>query len=947
MAAVPAKEYKLLQAALLVQNVLDKPNALATHLLQPFERILAVGDQSFLKNFLASNDLKNILRLIDIITRLTQNPPKSPDGKAITNLHPLISQLRPERSEDRNCLISLNDAWNEIEGLLTKAPEKTNPEAQELYEILSDEFIRELLVAVDDTGNYRYTSYVDANSVTEVLYVEKEPAFVDEESNVSEVNDTLDQPFSMSTLPRDDQHFVIRQSSRDQRGKNHAENGELPSPELDFPHPPPRTSSISPRQRLSSSAGPSPRRVTNNNQYLAGSLGRHTSHRHTALPSYIESSLPEPGKLRTIHLTRRTSGEPLGITLALAESPSQPSPRRSGSFLSLLSKGKQKEENKEPPRIVIQRILVDSLADREGKLFPGDEIVEFNGMAVNSLDAIRSTMINSMASKVIQLVVKTPGIGQLKSHLLTRTRPEHKVYIRCLFKYDPTIDTLLPNTNLGVAFRSGDVLELVDSQDLNWWQVRRIDAPNSPVGLVPSQTLEERRQAFNQQAFRADTSKKTKKVKSLFRAADSSNLLVRSDLWVYEEVVPWPPSPVHTLLLIGPNGVGRRTLKFLLCTQYSQRFCFPISDTTDPKASLSLFRIRSKEDMESDIRQGTYVEWGTVDGQHYGISFAAIREIIASGRTALVDCQCQSVHLLHQPEFNPHVVFVSAPKFEIAKAMMDKGIQENLTMNKRTDDEIREIVEESKVFAVRNQHLYTHTLVNSDMAEGVEKLCRLVTRLEQQPGWIPAGWAYEMSLPKSFDKNGHGAYHLPGMSVISGSDIPGLPSDSQSVLGRRASSMLSTASPESAFRLARPPSVCSSLQLPELAAKRGGYGARTSENGRLRYEKRGGITRTETPLSPLSSNASPESEVNIRTVPGSTPQEPKVPPKTSAQPTEPTRQVLRAPSTNDSTGISKQQSRSPSKMKTSAPMKAFQGKGGAAKAEEDDDAISSTSSEED
>lgn len=44
----------------------------------------------------------------------------------------------------------------------------------------------------------------------------------------------------------------------------------------------------------------------------------------------------------------------------------------------------------------------------------------------------------------------------------------------------------------------------------------------------------------------------------------------------------------------------------------------------------------------------------------------------------------QSVHLLHQPEFNPHVVFVSAPKFDIAKAMMDYGIRENLTVNKRT-----------------------------------------------------------------------------------------------------------------------------------------------------------------------------------------------------------------------------------------------------------------------
>lgn len=64
-------------------------------------------------------------------------------------------------------------------------------------------------MAVDDTGNYRYTSYVNSNSATEVLYVEKEPAFVVEESTFSEVDDVLDQPYSVSALPRDDQHFVV------------------------------------------------------------------------------------------------------------------------------------------------------------------------------------------------------------------------------------------------------------------------------------------------------------------------------------------------------------------------------------------------------------------------------------------------------------------------------------------------------------------------------------------------------------------------------------------------------------------------------------------------------------------------------------------------------------------------------------------------------------------
>ncbi|VDN15857.1 unnamed protein product [Dibothriocephalus latus] len=74
-----------------------------------------------------------------------------------------------------------------------------------------------------------------------------------------------------------------------------------------------------------------------------------------------------------------------------------------------------------------------------------------------------------------------------------------EVYIRCLYTYDPTKDTLLPTGHKGLAFRSGEVLELVDFQDLNWWQVRRLDNPNGKTSLIPSQTLEEKRQAFNQQ----------------------------------------------------------------------------------------------------------------------------------------------------------------------------------------------------------------------------------------------------------------------------------------------------------------------------------------------------------------------------------------------------------------------------------------------------------------
>lgn len=860
---ITGTECKLLRATHLLQGNLDKKNELSKHLSEPLDEILTDEDRTLLRNFLASKDLKNILTQISLLSRITQYSSKSSSDKSFATLHPLISKLRPHRPEDRNCLVALNKTWSEIESLLTRAAEGRYPEAQELYDILSNDSIRELLVAVHDTGNFSYTTHIDQNSVTTPVYVERDPVFMKGEDEESDCKDSLDRPFFMSSPPLDDEPPTIRQSLRD-RGIKHPSKG---SQQLYLP------SNLSPlsttqefSQTLSSASFATPHHHQSSisesscksakNHFPYHSLGRRVGGanlKHPALPSNVESSLPEPGMLRTVYINRKSPEEPLGITLSTYSS--SQTPTRSASLLSLLGRQTQREANKDPPKIIINRIIVGSLADKEGKLFPGDELIELNGVAATSLETVQKVVASATQKNVLQMIVKTPGIGQLKAHILSHNNSEEKVYIRCLFKYDPLKDTLLPSANLGVAFKSGDVLELVDSQDLNWWQVRRLDTPNLPVGLVPSQTLQERRQAFNQQASGSNINKKIKRIKSIFRAADSSNLLVRSDLWVYEEVVPWPPSPVHTLLLIGPNGVGRRTIKFLLCTQFPQRFSFPVSDTTDSTATPALFHIRTKEDMESDIRRGAYVEWGTVDGHHYGIRFSAIREIIASGRTALVDCQCQSVHLLHQPEFNPHVVFVSAPKFETAKAMMDVGIRENLTVNKRTDEEVRKVVEESKMFAIRNQHLYTHTLVNNNMAESVEKLLQLVLRLEKQPGWIPASWAYELSLPNSFGKDGKYKHRLPCLSILSGLGISGLSEDNRSVLSRVTSSILSVASPESAVRLARPPSVCSSLQLPGMASKRNWGSAAGS---RWRYEKRGAMQSTEPPLSSLCSSADSE-----------------------------------------------------------------------------------------
>ena len=68
-------------------------------------------------------------------------------------------------------------------------------------------------------------------------------------------------------------------------------------------------------------------------------------------------------------------------------------------------------------------------------------------------------------------------------------------FVRAMFDYEPAKDNLLPCQDIGLIFKKGDVLEIVNWSDPSWWQARKVNSQERP-GLVPSQDLEERRKCF-------------------------------------------------------------------------------------------------------------------------------------------------------------------------------------------------------------------------------------------------------------------------------------------------------------------------------------------------------------------------------------------------------------------------------------------------------------------
>ena len=154
-------------------------------------------------------------------------------------------------------------------------------------------------------------------------------------------------------------------------------------------------------------------------------------------------------------------------------------------------------------QLVVARILAGGVIDKQGLLHPGDVILEVNGVPVTSPDDLQMQISQNRGDQVT-LKVGPSVEEEMKSAKLTmegrlrqNLEPGKKMtcYMRAQFDYDPTGDNLLPCQDIGLSFKRGDILQIINVKDPNWWQARHAGT-DGPTGLIPSQELEERRQAY-------------------------------------------------------------------------------------------------------------------------------------------------------------------------------------------------------------------------------------------------------------------------------------------------------------------------------------------------------------------------------------------------------------------------------------------------------------------
>ncbi|MFT7797654.1 MAGUK p55 subfamily member 2-like isoform X1 [Arapaima gigas] len=390
--------------------------------------------------------------------------------------------------------------------------------------------------------------------------------------------------------------------------------------------------------------------------------------------------------------------------------------------------------------LVVARILHGGIVDQQGLLHVGDIIKEVNGKEVGDDPKVLQEMLQEASGSVVLKVLPS----------YQEPQPPRQVFVKCHFDYDPAQDSLIPCKEAGLKFKNKDILQIVNQEDINWWQARHVEGGNA--GLIPSQLLEEKRKAFVKKDMELASAGSLcggmggKKKKKMMYLTTKNAEFDRHELMIYEEVAKIPPFRRKTLILIGAQGVGRRTLKNRLLVSDPQHYGTTVPYTSrKPKAhekSAQMYCFVTRSEMESDIKNGRYLEHGEYDGNLYGTKINSIHEVIDAGKMCILDVNPQALKVLRTSEFLPFVVFVEAPSFEVLKAINKYALEARIATKQLTDSELKRTAEDSRRIKQAYSHYFDLTIVNDNMEAAFRTLKRSLERLGVQPQWVPVSWVF-------------------------------------------------------------------------------------------------------------------------------------------------------------------------------------------------------------
>ncbi|KHJ46467.1 Hsp90 protein [Trichuris suis] len=401
--------------------------------------------------------------------------------------------------------------------------------------------------------------------------------------------------------------------------------------------------------------------------------------------SFAPYQMPEPTAEGRSFGSHQTVEYPAPSAEVISRSPRRISLNKGPSGLGFNIVGGEDGEG-----IYISYILPGGVADVSGLLRKGDQLLEVNGIDLrNATHEEAAAALKSGGQKIYMLAAYRPEdycrfeakIEELRNVMIDQSSPQprRELFVRALFDYDPTKDSGLPSR--GLAFNYGDILHVTNACDDEWWQARKRlrDGTEDNVGIIPSKKRVEKRERSRRKQVNFGSSRQPSISEKHFGSKKQLSLsrkfpFMKSKERLQEEIenerlddyiLSYLPVEQQYLNYIRPVvilGALKDRLNDDLIAEYPDNFSTCVPHTSRARREHEVdgrdYYFVNRDMMEQDIQNHLFIEAGQYNGNLYGTSIGAVRDVAEQNKHCVLDVSGNAVKRLQLANIFPIAIFV-------------------------------------------------------------------------------------------------------------------------------------------------------------------------------------------------------------------------------------------------------------------------------------------------
>ncbi|AGL90712.1 Guanylate kinase [Candidatus Phytoplasma australiense] len=177
------------------------------------------------------------------------------------------------------------------------------------------------------------------------------------------------------------------------------------------------------------------------------------------------------------------------------------------------------------------------------------------------------------------------------------------------------------------------------------------------------------------------------------------------------------------IVLSGPSGVGKATVRKALFEMKNHNFVYSISSTTrKPRLGEQEgkdYYFLTKEEFELGIKNNKFLEWAKFIDNYYGTSRKQVEDYLKEGKEVFLEIEVEGATQLRKKKFrNAVFIFLVPPEKKVLYERLKKRGTESA-------DKIQQrIMKADKEFPLA--HKYDYIVVNDDVFNAADRIIAII-----------------------------------------------------------------------------------------------------------------------------------------------------------------------------------------------------------------------------